>query len=49
MKKIWNHIFYNELLAETKSHPVLVSESPFAPYSAKVEMARVLFEELNVE
>lgn len=49
MKKVWNHIFYNELLAETKSYPVIVSESPFAPYSSKLEMARVLFEELNVE
>ena len=49
MKKIWNHIFYNELLAETKSHPVIVSESPFAPYQDKVEMARILFEDLNVE
>lgn len=49
MKKLWNHIFYNELLAETKSHPVIVSESPFAPYSAKIEMAKILFEELNVE
>lgn len=49
MKKIWNHIFYNELLAEAKSHPVIVSESPYAPYEDKLKMAQVLFEELNVE
>ena len=49
MKKLWNHIFYNELLAEAKSHPVIVSESPFAPYEDKLKMAEVLFEELNVE
>jgi actin len=49
MKKIWNHIFYNELLADTKSYPVIVSESPHSPYHAKIEMAKVLFEELNVE
>lgn len=49
MKKLWNHIFYNELLAEAKSHPVIVSESPFAPYEDKIKMATVLFEELNVE
>ena len=49
MKKLWNHIFYNELLAEAKSHPVIVSESPFAPYEDKLKMAEALFEYLNVE
>jgi len=49
MREIWKHIFYNELIAETKSHPVVLSEAPFAEYSNKKEMAEILFEKLNVE
>jgi len=49
MADIWKHIFYNELLSETKSNPVIVSEAPFAPYENKARMAEILFEELHVE
>jgi actin len=49
MESIWKHIFYNELLSETKSNPVIVSEAPFAPYENKKKMAQILFEKLNVE
>lgn len=49
MKKIWNHIFYNELPADVKLQPVIVSESPFATHKEKYTMAQILFEELNVE
>lgn len=49
MEDIWKHIFYNELLSETKSNPVIVSEAPFAPYKNKAKMAEILFEKLHVE
>jgi len=49
MEDIWKHIFYNELLSETKSNPVIVSEPPFAPPENKARMAEILFEELHVE
>jgi actin-related protein len=49
MEEIWKHIFYNELLAETKSHPVIVSEAPFASYENRGKMAEILFEHLNVD
>jgi len=49
MEDIWKHIFYNELLSETKSNPVIVSEAPYAPYKNKQKMAHILFERLNVE
>jgi actin-related protein len=48
MELIWKHIFYNELLAETKSHPVIVTEAPFASYKNREEMAEILFEKLGV-
>ncbi len=49
MAEIWKHIFYQDLLSETKSNPVIVSEAPFAPYENKAKMAEILFEELHVE
>ena len=49
MEKIWKHIFYNELLADTKSYPVIMSEAAFSKHDNKQEMAQVLFELLNVE
>lgn len=49
MELIWKHIFYNELLAETKSHSVIVTEAPFAVYENRKLMAEVLFEHLGVE
>ena len=49
MEKIWKHIFYNELMAETKSHPVIMSEAAFSKHENKREMAEVLFEKLNIE
>ena len=30
MEQIWKHIFYNELLTETKTHSVFVIEAPFS-------------------
>ena len=49
MELIWKHIFYNELLTETKTHSVIVTEAPFASYENKKNMAEVLFEHLGVE
>lgn len=49
MELIWKHIFYNELLAETKSHPVIVTEAPFATYENRRQMAEILFDKLGVE
>ena len=49
MELIWKHIFYNELLTETKTHSVIVTEAPFATYENKKNMAEVLFEHLGVE
>ena len=49
MELIWKHIFYNELLTETKTHSVIVTEAPFAAYENKKNMAEVLFEHLGVE
>lgn len=49
MEKIWKHIFYNELMAETKSHPVIMSEAAFSKHENKREMAEVLFEKLNID
>ena len=46
---IWKHIFYNELLTETKTHSVIVTEAPFAAYENKKNMAEILFEHLGVE
>ena len=47
MEKLWKHIFYNELLADTKSQPIILTESPFAEYYNKREMAECIFEKLN--
>ncbi len=49
LAEIWKHIFYNELLAETKSHPVIMTEAPFADYKNKQKMAEILFEQLHVD
>ena len=49
MELIWKHIFYNELLTETKTHSVIVTEAPFAPSDNKRQMAEVLFDKLGVE
>jgi actin-related protein len=49
MEEIWKHIFYNELLADTKSHPVIMTEAPFADYNNRGKMAEILFEHLHVE
>ena len=49
MELIWKHIFYNELLTETKTHSVIVTEAPFAPSDNKKQMAEVLFDKLGVE
>src|SRR5690242_7945085 len=38
MEKIWKHVFYNELMAETKSLPVIMSEAAFAKADNKKEM-----------
>jgi actin-related protein len=46
---IWKHIFYNELLAETKSHSVIMTEAPFTSSDNKKLMAEVLFDKLGVE
>ena len=49
IEKIWKHIFYNELLAETKSNPVVISHSPLCSTQTKRKMIEVLFENMNVE
>ena len=49
MELIWKHIFYNELLTETKTHSVIVTEAPFCPTDNKRQMAEVLFDKLGVE
>jgi actin-related protein len=49
MEDIWRHIFYNELLADPKSHAVIVSEPAQSPYSHKKEMAQIIFEKLNAD
>ena len=49
MELIWKHIFFNELLTETKTHSVIVTEAPFAPSDNKKQMAEVLFDKLGVE
>ena len=49
MELIWKHIFYNELLTETKTHSVIVTEAPFASSENKKEMSEVLFDKLGVE
>src|SRR5690349_5894019 len=41
MEEIWKHIFYNELLAETKSHPVIMTEAAFADYNNRGKMAEI--------
>ena len=49
MELIWKHIFYNELLTETKTHSVIVTEAPFASSDNKKQMSEVLFDKLGVE
>ena len=49
MELIWKHIFYNELLTETKTHSVIVTEAPFANYDNRKKMAEILFDNLGVE
>ena len=49
MELIWKHIFYNELLTETKTHSVIVTEAPFATYENRKKMAEILFDNLGVE
>ena len=46
MELIWKHIFYNELLTETKTHSVIVTEAPFANYDNRKTMAQILFDNL---
>jgi actin-related protein len=49
MKDIWKHIFYNELLADPKSHAVIITEPPLSPYSHKKEIAHLVFDVLNAD
>lgn len=49
MEQIWKHIFYNELLTEPKTHPVILTEAPFASYDNKRKLAEILFDSLGVE
>lgn len=49
MELIWKHIFYNELLTETKTHALILTEAPFAVYENRLKMAEIVFENLGVE
>jgi actin-related protein len=48
MEKLWNHIFYNELLVSPDQHPVVLSEKPMCSRVNREKMIQIMFETFNV-
>ena len=48
MEKIWHYVFYNELHAVPKEHPVLLTEVPLNPIGNREKMAQILFEQFHI-
>eukprot|EP01055_Gregarina_sp_Pseudo9_P005745 Gregarina_sp_Pseudo_9__5744@NODE_840_length_2142_cov_8_983833_g788_i0_p2_GENE_NODE_840_length_2142_cov_8_983833_g788_i0NODE_840_length_2142_cov_8_983833_g788_i0_p2_ORF_typecomplete_len179_score50_55Actin/PF00022_19/6_4e46MreB_Mbl/PF06723_13/0_0018_NODE_840_length_2142_cov_8_983833_g788_i014972033 len=44
LEKLWDHAFFSELRVNPTDHPVLVTETPLNPKSAREKLVRVLFE-----
>jgi actin len=49
MELIWKHIFYNELLTDTKTSSVIITEAPFAPSDSRQKLAEILFDHLGID
>jgi actin-related protein len=49
IQEIWKHIFYSELIADTKTHPVIMTDSVFSDYKSRDKMAEILFNDMNIE
>lgn len=47
MEIIWHHAFYNELREHPSEHPVLLSEMPGNPLSAREKSAELMFEQFE--
>ena len=45
MKKIWHHIFYNEMHVDPSEHPVMLTESPNNKKKNRETMMEIMFEE----
>ena len=48
MERIWEHLYKNELKAQTQEHPVLLTEAPLNPLTNREQAAKVFFETFNV-
>ena len=48
MELIWEHLYKNELKAQTQEHPVLLTEAPLNPLTNREQAAKVFFETFNV-
>jgi len=48
IERLWQHTFYNELLAVPDEHPVILTEKPMCPRINKEKTIQIMFETFNV-
>ncbi|KAM5248474.1 actin, aortic smooth muscle-like [Ctenodactylus gundi] len=48
LEKIWHHSFYQALHIVPEQHPLMVTEPPLNPTSAREKVSQILFETFNI-
>nr|XP_056706281.1 uncharacterized protein LOC130478170 [Euleptes europaea] len=48
MEKIWRHVYDNELMLNSRTRPVFITEAPLNPLANREQMTKVLFENFEV-